>query len=127
MAASTTEGGDLLKEFGRLVFGRFDQVLENLRSSLTSRDAPSDRAFREIISSIPEPDRSLRIAQYGLEDFVHELMAIIEDSDTFSLVGQQSDGSVVDLKQFSESGLQAEQIYWQEEFSKKESISQMIV
>lgn len=124
---STSQADGLLREFGRAVFDRFDNVLANLRLTLDDRDFPSDQALRSLLASAAETDRPLLIAQYGLENFIHEFMAAIEDSEIFHLVGKTPDGRFIDLKQFSESGLHAEQIYWQEEFSTHESISQKIV
>ncbi|MEI5680259.1 MULTISPECIES: hypothetical protein [unclassified Mesorhizobium] len=127
MIKSTNQADELLKEFGRAVFDRFDHVLASLRPMLGERDFPSDQAFRSLLALAAENDRPMLIAQYGLEHFMHELMATLEDSEIFHLVAKTPDGDFIDLKQFSESGLHAEQIYWQEEFSTHESISQKIV
>ncbi len=121
------EGEKLLDEFGRLVFGRFDQALKSLHVSLVSGDRSADHVFRALIEPLSEADRSMKIAQYCLEKFVHDFMAAIEDSETFFIAAAADGGVGLDLKQFSESGLHAEQIYWQEKYSQNASVSEAII
>lgn len=127
MPSTTNEGEKLLEEFGRIVVGRFDQSLKSIHATLVSGDRPADRAFRAVIEPLSEVDRSMKIAQYCLEKFIHDFMAAIEDSDVF-LISATTDGeTILDLKRFSESGLQAEQIYWHEKFSKNHRVTQAVI
>ncbi len=121
------EGEKLLDEFGQIVFGRFDQALKSIHESLVSGERPADRVFRALIEPLSETDRSMAIAQYCLEKFVHDFMAAMEDSNTF-FVAAAADGEVaLNLKQFSEYGLHSEQIYWQEKYSQNASVSEAVI
>ena len=126
MAMAQQDEKELLAGLGHLVVKRFDASLRNLKRKLADREHPSDIAFHEYIDSLSDEERPLKIAQYALEGFLHDLMASLNESDTYFILGKRDQGFAVNLKDFTVDGFHAEALDWLEKFSESKTIHNII-
>jgi hypothetical protein len=117
MAMGEDEMERLLDEFGRKLCTAFDWSLLSLKNRLEGTEHRSDLSFQNYISSLPEFDRYLAIAQKALETFTHDLMFLFESDPTFKITATAKHGGEVRLTEDATEGLHAAQMNWRETYS----------
>lgn len=120
------DGKELLSGLGHLVAKRFDITIRNLKRKLTNREHPSDAAFHEHMDTLSNEERPVRIAQYALETFLHDMMASFDESETYFIFAKKAQGFAVNLKDFTIDSLHAETLDWLENFSENRTIHDII-
>jgi hypothetical protein len=120
-----TEGYDSLDEFGRAFACEVDRTLDEIRRDLQRIATPShprDIAFRNYLESASQDQRAMKIAASAVQTFAHGLLAMLDESDKFSLVAAGADGQLLHLKKYSDL-FAAETHVWFERYSKHGSIA----
>lgn len=127
MTVSEEEGKKNLERFGEMVVGRFDYAIKQLRRSVTEGDRESDIIFKKYLKNFSEDERLVISGQRAIEIFLHDLMAAIEESNVFRIEALSEGGEWFDLRTVSDGGLNVDQLYWIDEFSANERISEKLV
>ena len=120
-------GEELVDRFGKALVDVFDYSLIQLSRKLTDTGAASSKDFLQYLVDLPEAERPLRIAQYGLETFIHDFMFMFQDSETFKIVGKLASGEEIDLKDLCPEGLHGNQLDWMEEHSVNRDIGALLL
>ena len=98
-----------------------------LQKNLVNPEFPVHQKFREYVSVLPPLEHDLAVAQSALASFIHDFMALLDESDDFKIVGQLKDGTTFNLRDLCPEGLHGNQLDWLEKYGKFVDVYQTIL
>ena len=98
-------GEQLLEKFGELYTLQADGALQAIQRNLERMhdpQHPKDRALQVYLSEMEGDRRSIKIAQFAIQEFAHRLFARLDESDSFGIFAKTALGELVNLKEYSD-------------------------
>src|SRR3954447_6331287 len=89
-----------MAEFGKLLASAFDQAIDGLERTYSSIETPErewDFSAAWILGPLTPRQKTMKIAQIGVEKFIHFLLAYIQDSRSFRIVSRNGEEEEIDV------------------------------